>query len=96
MKNKEVITRVKNDLAYQGLIDSTVENGRIIPNEDIYTKNVWRKLGCRINKNEAPIATIPIYVVAPHKVYEDGKPKIAKMLGVRANFYKQSQVSRID
>lgn len=72
-------------------------NGIIAENENIYTKNIWRKMGYKVNKEETPITTEFIYVYAPHKVYDEKGQyiKTYKMLGVWAQFYKQSQVTEI-
>lgn len=88
MNNMYRINKAKEKLA---------ANGIIAENENIYTKNIWRKMGYKVNKEETPITTEFIYVYAPHKVYdENGKYiKTNKMLGVWAQFYKQSQVTEI-
>ncbi|MEE0264006.1 MAG: hypothetical protein UD936_00110 [Acutalibacteraceae bacterium] len=88
MKNLTIISEIKNKLVQIGTLKS---------NENIYTKNVWRKKGYKVSKGENPIAIIPIYIYVPHKVYDkDGNcTKVCKMLNVKASFYKISQVSPI-
>lgn len=88
MNNKYRINKARQELA---------KNGIIAENENIYTKNAWRKMGYKVNKEETPITKVPIYVYAPHKVYDkNGKYiKTNKMLGVWAQFYKQSQVTEM-
>lgn len=88
MKNTVAINRAKVFL---------VENGVLEPSEEIYTKNVWRNMGYKVNAGETPVASISIYVYAPRSVYdEDSKTVVVKkMVGVRANFYKVSQVTKI-
>lgn len=88
MYNKDVIKKAKETLAAEGVIAE---------NEDIYTKRVWRTKGYRVNREATPVTQIPIYVYAPHNVYDEkGKfVKTAKMLGVWANFYTMAQVTEI-
>lgn len=88
MHNKMVIGKEK---------DRLVKSGLLTPDDELFTKNAWRKRGCKVNKGENPITIIPIYVFAPHKVYDKcgNCTKVFKMLNVKANFYKNSQVSPI-
>lgn len=88
MRNKNIIDNEKARL---------VKSGVLSKNENIYTKNLWKKQGHRVNKDEKPITTLPIYIYVPHKVYDkDGNcTKVCKMLNVKASFYKISQVSPI-
>lgn len=88
MYNKDVIKKAKETLAAEGVIAE---------NEGIYTKRVWRQMGYKVNKAATPVTQIPIYVYAPHNVYDEkGKfVKTAKMLGVWANFYTMAQVTEI-
>ena len=88
MKNITVISKRKSELFQIGILEK---------NESIYTKNAWRKRGYKVNKDEKPITIIPIYIFAPHKVYDKNGncTKVCKMLHVKANFYKEAQVSPI-
>lgn len=88
MNNKFTINKARDELAQSGIISE---------NENIYTKNTWRRMGYKVNTDETPITTLPIYVYAPHAVYdEDGNyVRTSNMLYVWANFYKQSQVTEI-
>lgn len=88
MSNKNRINKAREELVAYGIIAR---------GEDIYTKNTWRKMGYKVGKAEMPITTVPLYIYAPHKVYDkNGKyVKKSKMLFVRANFYKASQVTEM-
>lgn len=88
MTNKMSIAIAKSKLLNEGIINS---------GEDIYTKNEWRKQGYKVDKDTTPIATVPLYIYAPHNVYDKNGKVIGKkkMLFVWANFYKQSQVSEL-
>ena len=88
MYNKTVIKKAKEILVAEGIIAET---------EDIYTKGVWRTKGYRVNKEATPVTTIPIYIYAPHDIYDEKGifVKTAKMLGVNASFYTISQVTEI-
>lgn len=88
MKNETIISKEKDRLVKSGLLTKT---------DELFTKNAWRKRGHRVNKGETPITQLTIYIYAPHNVYdEEGKcTKIYKTIPVKANFYKNSQVSII-
>lgn len=88
MNNKFRINKARVELAQSGIIAE---------NENIYTKNAWRRMGYKVRKEETPITIIPIYVYAPHKVYDENGKFVgtSNMLYVWANFYKQSQVTEI-
>ena len=88
MCNKIAIKKAKETLAAAGVITE---------NEDLFTKNVWRKMGFRVNKEEIPVTKIPIFVYAPHNIYDDegNVIKTAEMLEVNASFYTLSQVTEI-
>lgn len=87
MTNFAIINNARTVLAQEGVITST---------EGIYTKNAWRRRGYKVNKDESPIITLPIFVFAPNKANKDGTlRKGGRMLCVRANFYKMSQVTEI-
>lgn len=79
--------------AIAALVDAGILRGY----EFIYTKNAWRKMGYKVNKDENPITTIPIYIYAPHKSYdkEGNRLTVKKLLNVKANFYTLSQVTEI-
>ena len=62
------------------------------------TKNGWRKQGYKVDKDAVPVTTVPLYIYAPHNVYDKKNGKVIgkkKMLFVWANFYTQSQVTEI-
>lgn len=88
MYNKIVIKKEKEILAAKGIIAE---------NEDIYTKRVWRTKGYRVNRDAVPVTQIPIFVYAPHNIYDDegNVIKTAEMLEVNASFYTMSQVTEI-
>lgn len=88
MNNLTIIKKEKVRLINSGLLTET---------DELFTKNVWRKRGCKVNKDESPITSLIIHIYAPHNVYdEDGKCiKVCKTIPVKANFYKTSQVSPI-
>lgn len=88
MCNKIAIKKAKETLAAEGVITET---------EDLFTKNVWRKMGFRVNKEAIPVTKIPIFVYAPHNIYDDegNIVKTAEMLEVNASFYTISQVTEI-
>ena len=87
MRNIQIIERAISTLAEEGVITET---------ERIYTKNAWRRKGYRVNNEETPIVTLPIFVCTPSKVNRgDKQAKHGRMLCVRANFYKMSQVTKI-
>ena len=97
MRNIEIVTKAMTALAAEGTISSITRNDTIIPTEGIYTKNAWRRKGFRVNKEESPIVTLPIFIYTPNTVSKgDGQTKRGRMLCVRANFYKMSQVTEIN
>lgn len=88
MRNIEIVERAITTLAEEGVIMAT---------EGIYTKNAWRRQGYKVNKEESPIITLPIFVFAPKRACkEETLKKGGRMLCVRANFYKMSQVTKIE
>ena len=88
MNNETIIQNEKVRLINYGLLTET---------DELFTKNAWRKRGCRVNKGETPITILTINVYAPHKVYDiNGKcTKVYNTIPVKAHFYKPSQVSLI-
>lgn len=88
MRNIDIVARAMTALATEGKITAT---------EGIYTKNAWRRQGYKVNKEESPIITLPIFVFAPKRACkEETLKKGGRMLCVRANFYKMSQVTKIE
>ena len=88
MNNLTIIKKEKIRLIKSGLLTET---------DELFTKNAWRKRGRKVNKDESPVTSLIIHIYAPHNVYdEDGKcTKVCKTIPVKANFYKNSQVSII-
>lgn len=88
MKNESIINKEKDRLVKTGLLTET---------DDLLTKNVWRKRGCKVNNGETPITQLIIHIYAPHNVYdEEGKcTKVRNTIPVKASFYTNSQVSII-
>lgn len=89
MTNRMSIAKAKSKLFNEGVINIS---------EDIYTKNGWRKQGYKVDKDAVPVTTVPLYIYAPHNVYDKKNGKVIgkkKMLFVWANFYTQSQVTEI-
>lgn len=89
MTNHQIITQAKCELAASGRIRTMEKDGVTVPAEGIYTKNVWKKRGYRVDVSEEPIAVIPIWVFCRRKDDKHG------MCRVRAHFYKASQVVAI-
>ena len=88
MRNSISIEKAKTKLFNEGVIGIS---------EDIYTKNGWRKQGYKVEKDASPVTTVPLYIYAPHNVYDKNGRVIGKkkMLFVWANFDTQSQVTEI-
>lgn len=85
MKNKEILSEEKKHLYELGILKSV--------DEELLTKNVWRKRGYKVKKEEKPITSCRVWIPTQDKLDPNGKViRRGKMYFVLAYFYTIEQV----